>query len=144
MLNNFYYFKGIVKFASLSRFDQYGKYSLSIVLDTGDIPKYNQSGIQRELKITDDGPVVTFARKPFTVGKDKKPIELGAPKVLDKNGQETDYFVMQGQPVVCKVRTYDTVKGVGCSLESVLLPDKEGMFADKAKFDDPDYDGLRF
>lgn len=145
MSNEVYYFSGVVDFANITKLDKFGKYNVQLLISNDDLAKYHKSGIQRAIKQTDKGNLVTFVRKPFILDKKtNKPIDLGSPKIVDKNGEETDYFVNGGMKVVCKVVTYMTDKGVGHSLESIMLTEKEGKYTERSKFDDPEYTGTRF
>jgi len=139
------FFRGIVDFSSVNKIDTYGKYSLSLVIAKDDVAKYQSAGIQGTITGTDAGPRVVFSRVPTRVNKKTgELLQFGPPKVIDKNGAETDLFVMKGEEVIVKVAVYDTIKGKGCTLESVMLPNKEGTFKDQELKHDPQYTGPRF
>lgn len=139
------FFKGKVDFSSVNVIDKFGKYSMSLLIESDDIAKYQSAGIQGSITATDAGPRVVFSRQPTRVNrKSGEVIQFGPPKIVDKNGNPTDLFVMKGDEVVAKVTTYKTDKGTGCTLESVLLLDKEGTFKDQELKHDPQYTGPRF
>lgn len=141
----YYYFTGKVLFAQTAKLDKFGKYSVTLVLSKDDIAKYNRSGIQKSLKGTDEGPTVTFTRTPTRVNQKTQEVQdFGLVSIVDKNGEPTDLYLLKGDEVVCKVAVYDTQKGKGSTLESVLLLHKEGNYEDQSAKADPEYQGVRF
>jgi hypothetical protein len=120
------YFTGKVRYAQTAQVDKYGRYGVNLILNAADIDKYKASGIQRQIKQTDQGPSVEFSRYPAKISRDGKPMQFGPVRIVDKNGEETDLHPQKEDEVVCKVTVYDTEKGKGCILEAIQLKNKEG------------------
>ena len=142
-MSTIYYFSGKVKFVKIKELDMYDRWSLTLDMDPNDLPKFTQSGIQKGIKKDDNQNLVTFTRKPeYKVKKTGEVVKVEAPVVKDMNGNPTNRYVRNGDKVVVKVSVYDTIKGKGSGLESIMLTEKEGDWEPEEQ--DTDYDGIRF
>lgn len=118
-----YYFEGTVVFQNLTKPNKFNKYDLTIAMDDANLDIYNQSGIQSKPKHDEkyNQTTVTFGKPAEkTVGKVITPVE--PPKVMDGKQDELDpTLVDRGSKVVCKVIVYETPKGIGSRLSSVMV-----------------------
>lgn len=118
------YFEGKCAWAQLNKTDKFGNYSLQLYLDPDGLALFTKLGIQSSVKKDDKGSFVRFKRTPIKIVQGK-PIDFGAPTVFDKDGQPLKEGILIGNDstVICKVKVYDTMKGVGSSLEAVQVVD---------------------
>lgn len=136
------YLDGVADFQSLKEVDKYGNHSLKVILEGDDLFKFEHSGSQLSVKRDEEGKAsVVFRRPPSRLTRDKKLLEFGPPKIYDKHGAPTNRYVQKGDRVTVKLSLYDTEKGVGTVLESVILLDKEGNFVPRVE--DVEYKGVR-
>lgn len=117
-----YKYKGSCKWAKLFKPDEkYGNYTINVYLDKAGLKQYVKAGHQGEIKEDDDGKYVVFRRKPQVLTKKGTIWELGAPKVVDENGETLDKIVGNDSMVEVTVETYDTPKGLGTRLAQVKV-----------------------
>lgn len=118
------YFEGKCAWAQLSKTDKYDNYSIQLYLDPDGLALYTKLGIQSTVKEDEKGKYVRFKRTPVKIVKGK-PVEFGKVNVFDRDGQplKEGTLIGNGSTVICKVRVYDTAKGVGTSLEAVQVVD---------------------
>jgi len=118
------YFEGKCYWAQLNKTDKFGNYSLQLYLDPDGLALYTKLGIQSAVKEDDKGKSIRLKRTPVKIVKGK-PVDFGAPTIFDKNGQPLKEGTLIGNEstVICKVRVYDTMKGVGSTLEAVQVVD---------------------
>jgi len=121
-----YYIEGTLVFQNLAKpSDKYGRYDITIAVDDANLDVYNQSGMQGKPKYDDKYKQTTVAfGKPGEkkVGNIITPTE--PPACLDAKQDNLDPIVVdRGSKVVCKVIVYDTPKGKGHRLSSVMVTD---------------------
>ena len=118
-----YYFEGTVVFNNLTKPNKFNKYDLTIAIDDANLDIYNQSGIQSKPKYDEKykQTTVTFG-KPAEKQVGKIITAVEPPKVMDGNQDDMDAtLVDRGSKVICKVIVYETPKGVGSRLSSVMV-----------------------
>lgn len=118
-MTNYHYFHGTAEFYQNRKPDEYGNYKLLLKFD--DPEDYIKSGIQ--VNMTEDGCV--WFRRP-DVKLIKGSLEtLGPPETVtddeEGNAQPFKQLVGKGSKVVAKVRSYDTTKGTGHTLDAVKI-----------------------
>lgn len=118
------YFEGPCAWAQLHKTDKYDNYSIQLYLDPDGLALYTKLGIQSAVKEDDKGKFVRFKRTPVKIVK-QKPVDFGKPSIFDRDGNplKEGTLIGNGSKVICKVRVYDTAKGVGCTLEAVQVVD---------------------
>ncbi|MBD3260584.1 MAG: hypothetical protein GF334_02730 [Candidatus Altiarchaeales archaeon] len=116
-MTEYHYFKGIARYNRLRQPDDYGNYVIQVEMDEESADKYRNSGIQ--VAIDDENKV--YFRRPDTKTINKELVELGPPMVIDTEGTKLDDLIGQGSEVVVKVRSYDTRKGVGHTLDAIQV-----------------------
>lgn len=111
------YFEGTLEYFRNNRPDDYGNYSIKIKLDDDSLIKYKESGIQ----VTIDEENCVFFRRPDSKVINKELVELGPAIVVDTDGNELKKLPGKGSKIVAKVRSYNTVKGVGHTLDAIQV-----------------------
>ena len=114
------YFEGPCAWAQLQKTDKFGNYSIQLYLDPDNLALYTKQGLAAEVKEDERGKFVRFKRVPVRV-KNGKPIEFGAPRVFNRDGQPITELIGNGSKVICKVTIYDTPKGRSSTLEAVQV-----------------------
>lgn len=115
----YHYFKGTTNYASTTKVDDYGNYTIHLEFaDDNELDKFNKSGIQ--LKLLADGKSVYFKRKKHKIFKDEL-VDMGPPIIIDSSKNELKQLIGKGSEVVVKVRAYDTVKGKGHTLDTIMV-----------------------
>lgn len=116
-----HYFKGIAKWAKVHTPDKkYGHYSINVYMDPDNLAAYTKSGIQVAVKEDEEGKFVTFRRSPKKLIKGEL-VDFGGPAVFNAEGTPLKEDVGNGSDVTVKVTSFETAKGVGHRLESVLV-----------------------
>ena len=112
------YFQGIAHYVRGKTPDAYGKYSVNIEFtDPEELKKFKDSGIQVELSPDNK----TWFRRPDQKMIKNEMVTLGPPRIVDKDGNDLDVWVGAGSEVVVKVRSYNTMKGVGHTLDAIQV-----------------------
>lgn len=117
----YYTFTGISRFSRLNTPDQYDNYSQKVeFVDSDELYRYKASGIQLTL---DENAV--FFKRPDSKIINKELFNLGSPKVfiIDDDGKEVpfDGLIGGGSKVSVRVRAYPTQKGIGHTLDEVIV-----------------------
>jgi hypothetical protein len=120
MATNIYYFSGTAKFPRLGSTDDWGNYSIGVILDPPSQAEFDVSGLRLQPREYDGDTFITFRRP------DSKPIKgeivkFGAPKVIDAAGTPVTALVGNGSKVTVKVAVYDSLKGKGHRLDTVRV-----------------------
>lgn len=127
MADVYYYFKGTVAWAKIKNPDlKYECYSIDLFLDEESMQMFKDSGLQLQVKETDDGKYIRLRRNLTRKSKDAGIIDNGPPQVLLKDGdtyKPFDEFIGNGSTVVAKVRAYDGKRGKGHELLVVAVED---------------------
>lgn len=132
MATDMFYFKGKCNWAKLFKPDEkYDFYGLDFYPD--DVEAFQKTGTRLSPHKTEDGDVFfKIKRRPTTMIKGEL-VDLGKPKVFDKENQPLEKLVGNGSEVTVKIAVYDSAKGKGTRLESVRvenLVEYEGKGAD--------------
>lgn len=133
-----YTFTGPCKWAKLvSPDEKYNKYGLDMYLDEENMKVFEASGMQLKVKEDEDGKFVSFRRPVKTLFKDEVK-EWGVPKVTMADGSELEELVGNGSNVTVEVDVYDTVKGPGHRLNTVVVNELV-VYKRPSDTDGPDY-----
>lgn len=123
MATTYLKFTGPCKWAKILNPDKkYNNYQIQVYLDKVTKEAYQKSGIQVQIKNDDDGEYVTFRRPVQKIIKGQL-VDLGKPRLVDKNDAPTEVLVGNGSIVQVTVAVYDTVKGRGHTLMEVRIID---------------------
>lgn len=123
MATKYYKFKGPCKWAKLHTPDQkYNNYQINVYLDDEGIKQLKDSGLQLSLKTDEDGSFVTFRRPQQKIIKGQL-VDLGKPRVEDKDRKPLEALVGNGSMVTVDVSVYDTLKGKGHTMMGVQVTD---------------------
>lgn len=123
MATQYLRFKGPCKWAKVFKPDsKYNLYSINLYLNAETKAAYEKSGIQVGIKSDEDGEYVVFRRPAAKIIKSKM-VELGAPRVEDRDLQPFTDTIGNGSIVEVTVDVYDTIKGKGHTLRGVKVLD---------------------
>lgn len=112
------YFKGIAHAAYTKKPNDYGAYTVCLEFsDPEELKKYKKSGIQVE--ISPENKV--WFRRPAQKLMKNELVTLGPPRVVNEAGEDITDLVGSGSEVILKVRSYDTIKGVGHTLDAIQV-----------------------
>lgn len=112
-------FTGECRWAKLTKPDEkYGHFSIDVHLSEEDRLKYKAAGCQG--RILDDG-FVTFKRRNKILTMKQEVMEFGPPKVSFANEADSNKLIGNGSTVTVSVCVYDTTKGPGTRLDSVVV-----------------------
>lgn len=105
-----------------TKFDEAGVYHMDFYpANEGELRKLLDAGFKSRPKEDEDGKFVKLKRK-HEAQMGKELVSLGPPKIIDKDGNETDVLPGNGSKVTVKVVLYDTAKfGKGSRLETVRI-----------------------
>ncbi len=116
MSAKYYTFEGLCKWAKLSEPDQkFGDYRIDVQVNAEEYAKTGSQG-----RIKDDG-YVTFRRRNKVLTSKGELIEFGKPIVTDTAGNAFNELIGNGSKVRINVSVYDTTKGPGTRLNSVVV-----------------------
>lgn len=108
MATEYYYFSGIAKWAQLKTPNKFGKHSINLYIDSETRKAIRATGARINPKEDDEGFFVTFRRDP---NRDFGDGPIGAPKVVDSEGQPFNGLVGNGSKVTVKVVMYNFPAG---------------------------------
>lgn len=114
---NYHYFHGTARFVRTNKADQYGNYTCKLEMDEDTLADFNKTGIQ--LNVNEDNSV--FFKRPHQKIFGNELTVLGAPKVVDADGKDFAEMVGNGSKVVVKVKSFNTMKGKGHTLEAIQV-----------------------
>lgn len=130
-----YYFRGTCKWAKVRKpDDRFGNYTIDLYLDDESWNKYEDSGLELKVREDEDGKFLKF-RRPEKKEIKGDVVHLGPPSVVFNTGETDDQgrsiyedrddnvLVGNGSVVVCRVHVYETVRGLGHTLEAVAVDD---------------------
>jgi len=114
-----YVFYGKAKWLKYDKPDpKYNKYGLDLYLDDQSLRLFKKSGLQLQLRDSEDGIYVKFSRAAQKIIKQGL-VEQGSPEVVFTGGEKPGTLIGNGSEVAVTVSVYDTVKGKGHTWESV-------------------------
>lgn len=116
-----HYLSGKSKWARVYKPDEeYDNTYVVVYLDDESWEKFDKLGLGLQPKTDDEGRHVKF-RRPMTKMIKGEAVEFGLPKVVDKEGKETNVLIGNGSTVTVKICVFDTRKGKGHRLEAVRI-----------------------
>lgn len=114
-----YTFEGQCKWAKLQEPDEkFGDFRLDLHLDEANLAEYRKAGSQGRVK---DDNYVTFRRPNKRLTAKGDLMEFGKPTVTDQAGNAFTELIGNGSKVRINVSVYDTTKGPGTRLNSVVV-----------------------
>lgn len=118
-----YVFYGVAKWLKYDRPDpKYNRYGLDLYLDNQSLRSFKKSGLQLQLRDSEEGVFVKFSRPAQKIIKQKL-VEQGPPVVAFSGGEKLGTLVGNGSKVSVTISVYDTPKGKGHTWESVEVLD---------------------
>ncbi len=114
---NYHYFDGTALYTMTKVPNAYGNYTVKLEMDEDSMAEFLASGIQLEVK---DNAV--FFKRPHQKIINDELVVLGPPSVVAMDGvTAVDDLIGTGSKVTVKVTSFDTLKGVGHTLQAIQV-----------------------
>lgn len=109
MPTTYHYFSGTAKWAHLTRPNKFGKHSINLYVDDATRKDIRALGTRLKANEDDEGFFYNFRRDPEKTFPDGT--KVGAPEVVDKDGNPLTALIGNGSKVTVKVSVYDFKAG---------------------------------
>jgi hypothetical protein len=128
MASTFHFFDGEARWARVRSPNQFGNYSVDLIVDKETKKAIKATGMKGNAKDTPDTdePFFTFRRKAELKKRNGEVVDMGPPEVKLKDGSDFEGLIGNGSKVTVKVEIYDYDspefgKGKGCRLVGIRV-----------------------